>query len=73
MMETDVVTVTPETPTREALAQMRQHKVGCLPVIDDEERLVGIVTERDFILISEPLLDEFLAGTEDASCSTESS
>ncbi|MBA3460106.1 MAG: CBS domain-containing protein, partial [Deltaproteobacteria bacterium] len=25
------------------------HKYGCLPVVDGERRLVGIVTERDYL------------------------
>ena len=28
---------------------MVRHKIGCLPVMDDARRLVGIVTEEDFL------------------------
>jgi CBS domain-containing protein len=35
---------------------MRREKVDCLPVLK-EGRLVGIVTERDFITVAARLLD----------------
>ncbi|MEO6773648.1 MAG: CBS domain-containing protein [Kofleriaceae bacterium] len=28
---------------------MRDHRFGCLPVIDAEHRLLAIVTEREFL------------------------
>jgi CBS domain-containing protein len=64
IMERDVVTVRPETPLIDALRSMRQHGIGCLPVVDGRERLVGIVTEHDFMAIAEPLLEEALEGAD---------
>jgi CBS domain-containing protein/gamma-glutamylcysteine synthetase len=58
-MTTDLITIAPETPTLDAIALMRRHKVGSLPVIKDG-RLVGIVTESDFLTISGQLLEEEL-------------
>lgn len=40
--------ISPEHPVQDAIALMRQQKVGCLVVCQDE-RLVGIVTERDLV------------------------
>jgi CBS domain-containing protein len=57
IMKRDVVTVTPETPTIEALRTMRRLRVGCLPVLQDGQ-LVGIVTEEDFMEIASKLLEE---------------
>lgn len=59
IMRTDPVTITPETPTLEAMRIMREQRVGCLPVIAGE-RLVGIVTERDLLDVSATLLEAFL-------------
>ncbi|HEX6884929.1 MAG TPA: CBS domain-containing protein [Planctomycetota bacterium] len=59
IMRPDPITVTPETTTLEALGRMRSSKVGCLPVLQDG-KLVGIVTESDFIDVSARLLDEWL-------------
>jgi acetoin utilization protein AcuB len=46
IMTRKVLTTTPETTIEEAARLMRQHKVGCLPVLEGE-RLVGIITETD--------------------------
>ena len=59
IMKPDPITVTPETLTVEALALMRQEKIGCLPVVQDD-RLVGIVTYRDFMEIAGHLLEQQL-------------
>jgi len=48
VMETHLSTVTPGTPAAEAGARMASHKIGCLPVTDGG-RLVGLVTEHDFL------------------------
>ena len=55
IMSTEMVTVTPQTPTREALGLLRKHRIGCLPVVEGG-RLVGIVTERDFLELAERLM-----------------
>jgi CBS domain-containing protein len=39
--------VTPQMSVREAARLMDEEDVGSLPVVDDGERLVGIVTDRD--------------------------
>ncbi len=57
MMVRDPLTIVPETLTLDAIALMRREKVDCLPVIS-QGRLVGIVTERDFINIAARLLEE---------------
>jgi CBS domain-containing protein len=41
--------VRPSTPAREAVARMLERKIGCLPVMDEEHRLVGMITETDFL------------------------
>ena len=48
--------------TIEAIERMRRHKVSCLPVVDGDQKLVGIVSERDFIQVTARLLDEVLRG-----------
>ena len=61
VMSSDVVTVTPETSTVDAIELMRKNKVGSLPVLKDG-KLVGIVTEFDFLKIAGQLLEEQLRG-----------
>lgn len=62
IMKSAPVTVTPATPTIEAVGLMRSRGVGCLPVVEDGV-LVGIVTAKDFLDASARLFEERLAGT----------
>ena len=61
IMRPDPVTVSPDTPTLEAMQTMREKRVGALPVLENDQ-LVGIVTERDFINVSARLLEKYLKG-----------
>ncbi len=49
LMTTDVETIGPDEPLKEAARRMVQHGIGGLPVVDDEGALVGIITESDFV------------------------
>ncbi len=60
IMTRDLITVHPDTPTLEALRLMREHRISCLPVVDRDDRLVGIITERDFMGIAGQLLEGYL-------------
>ncbi len=60
IMTTDVVAVTPDTPTLEAIELLHKNEISCLPVVNDQGELVGILTERDLIRIATPLLRRFL-------------
>ena len=52
-MTRPVITVTPETTVVEAANTMLQRHVSGLPVIDPDGKLVGIISEGDFIRRSE--------------------
>lgn len=43
----DPVTITPDANVGDALALMHENKIGGIPVVDADSRLVGIVTNRD--------------------------
>ena len=60
IMQRNVVTCAPETTSLEAIRLMRTHKISCLPVVEDDDRLVGIVTEYDFMGLAGQLLEEYL-------------
>ncbi len=47
IMTTDVYVVTPYDTVRKAVKTMFEFDVGALPVVEDRDRLVGIITERD--------------------------
>ena len=59
IMRRDVMTITPDTPTLEAIRLMRRYRIGCLPVVQDGQ-LVAIVTEEDFMTIASELLEQRL-------------
>jgi len=44
----------------DALALMRENKIGCLPVVSGQE-LIGIITEMDFLRISARLIERLQA------------
>jgi predicted transcriptional regulator len=54
VMRTDVETIAPDAPIQEAARRMREQKLGCLPVVADQQ-LVGIMTEYDLLQIIERL------------------
>jgi len=43
----DPVTLTQEATLGEALANMKRHKIGGIPIVDENQQLVGILTNRD--------------------------
>jgi len=57
VMTREVKTVSPETPLVEAVTLMIDHRLGCLPVVDTEGSLVGIVTRYDFLKLTRDLLN----------------
>jgi CBS domain-containing protein len=64
IMKSDVVAITPETQTLEALYMMREKHIGCLPVCVGR-KLVGILTAHDFLTVSTRLLEERLKESAD--------
>lgn len=49
VMRRDVHTVSPDTPLRDVAQLMVKIRVGCLPVIQEDRTLVGIITAYDLI------------------------
>ena len=49
VMSDEVVSVSPDATLREAAELMVKRRFGCLPVVDDDGDLVGLVTETDLL------------------------
>ena len=49
VMVKEVIAVEPDTPLKGAIEVMLVNKFGCLPVVDKERKLIGIVTETDLL------------------------
>jgi len=49
IMTTKVLTVTPETSVGELARLLTENNINGVPVIDEEDKLLGVVTENDLI------------------------
>jgi len=56
-MVTDVATVDVNASLRHAALFLEKHKIGCLPVLDDD-KLIGIITDTDFVAVAINLLEQ---------------
>ena len=59
VMQTDLITITPETTSLDALYLMREKDIGCLPVCRNG-KLAGLVSAYDFLTVSTRLFEERL-------------
>jgi CBS domain-containing protein len=48
-MTTEVLTVGTGTPLKDAAALLAQHRISGLPVVDDERRVLGVLSEGDIL------------------------
>ncbi len=58
IMTQDVVTVNPDTPVADVAAAMGRRGVSGLPVVDADNKVVGMISEKDFLSrmgVTEPL------------------
>ena len=61
------LTIDPEAPLATAVATMRERRLRHLPVVDDEGRLIGVVTDRDLrAVIFAPAFAEYLTADDRA-------
>lgn len=49
VMSRDPILVKPETPLKEAIQILAEKRISGLPVVDDGENLVGIISETDLM------------------------
>jgi CBS-domain-containing membrane protein len=57
-MTRDVLTVNPQTPYREIVDALARRQVTAAPVVDDEHRVIGVVSEADLLRKVEFIGDE---------------
>jgi len=51
VMTKQVETASPDSPFREVVARMHQLRVSCIVICDDQQRPIGLVSERDVVRI----------------------
>ncbi len=49
IMTTQVITTSPQTPVLDLARLLAEHKINGVPVVDDDGRLVGVVTQSELI------------------------
>lgn len=52
IMNTKVLSIGPNATVEEAVKIFSQNKISGLPVVDDNNKLIGILTERDIVVFS---------------------
>ena len=52
IMQTDLITITEQTPVNEAIDILAEKKITGLPVVDRDNRLVGIISEKDILMMA---------------------
>lgn len=58
VMHTPVITVSTDTPLAAAARQMIELRIGSLPVMDGNDRVIGMLTETDLFRALTDLLDQ---------------
>lgn len=58
IMSSKIRTVSPTTRAADAGRTLLATKLGCLPVVEEGDRLVGIITEADFVDLAVQHLDQ---------------
>jgi len=53
VMTSTVITVTPETTVRELAQLLVRHRISAAPVVDDDQHVIGMVSEGDLLHRSE--------------------
>jgi len=54
LMETDVETVAPDDDVADAFRKFARYPFSGFPVVDEDDRVVGVVTESDLVDLFEP-------------------
>ena len=49
IMSVKVISVTPKQTLKEVMELLFEHKVSGLPVVDEENKVIGILSERDIV------------------------
>lgn len=62
IMTENVITVNPEMDVVYAFEKLMKHKISAMPVLDDDENIIGIITASD--LGHNLILDKYELGTQ---------
>jgi len=63
LIKRDPITIKPTNSVEKAAFLMHDHKIGCLPVVDEAGILVGLITETDLLAVMVEILGYKEKGT----------
>jgi CBS domain-containing protein len=52
IMKRDVITIPPSAPVSDLIQRLETSRITGVPVVDEQERLVGVVTSRDVVRLA---------------------
>lgn len=58
LMHTDLISISPQTPIVDVVDILGDTKMTALPVVDSEGTLVGIISEKDVLVIAYQMISE---------------
>lgn len=58
VMTKDPKTVTPDATLKDVVAMMQENKFGAVPIVEGDNKLVGIVTSNDMLALLRTLLEQ---------------
>ncbi|WP_047152147.1 CBS domain-containing protein [Aneurinibacillus tyrosinisolvens] len=50
IMTSNIATVTQKDNLYEAAVKMKEHNVGIIPVVDEQNKCIGLITDRDIVI-----------------------
>ena len=50
IMTRELVTVKPDDTILDTAKLMRHHNIGCIPVVERENKVLGVITDRDIVI-----------------------
>ena len=62
IMSTSLKTVTPTTPMAEVVSMMCLYRLSGIPVVEDDNKLVGFISERDVLGPMFPKIEDMMDG-----------
>ena len=58
VMKREPFTLGPDDPVSRAIMHMAVKNVGCIPIVDDKQKILGIITNQDIVNLLAVLLGE---------------
>ena len=58
IMRRDPFTLGPDEPVATAVIQMAQQRIGCIPIVNGDKKILGVLTNQDIVNVTADLLQQ---------------